>query len=254
MRSRGMDLAFANDQQGEKNQMIGRIQKQLGTAGLVVAVMALIVALAGTAVAANKLFTKNQEKQIVKIAKKYAGKNGKDGAPGPAGAQGPKGDTGAKGDPGAPGPEGEAGSPWTAGGTLPSQATETGTWTLGQSVPAESNYFLPLSFPIPLSAPLEGQSHVHYINAAGKEVIGGNEVTSSACLGSVTQPKATPGNLCVYETFVFNANIKSESIANPSVFELGSFPVGAGRAGATLVVGTTSGTAVAAGTFAVTAP
>ncbi len=249
-----MDLAFANDQQGEKNQMIGRIQKRLGTAGLVVAVMALIVALAGTAVAANKLFTKNQEKQIIKIAKKYAGTDGKNGAPGSAGPQGPKGDPGPKGEAGSPGPEGEAGSPWTAGGVLPSQATETGAWTFGQSVPGESNYFLPLSFPIPLAAPLEGQSHVHYINAAGKELVGGNEVTSSACLGSVTQPKATPGNLCVYETFAFNVSIKSESIANPSVFELGTFPAGAGRTGATLVVGATSTTAVAAGTFAVTAP
>jgi hypothetical protein len=231
--------------------MIGRIQKQLGPAGLAIAVVALIAALAGTAVAAKSVFTKKQEKQIVKIAKKYAGKNGTNGtngAPGPAGA---KGDQGPKGD---SGPEGEAGSPWTAGGMLPSQATETGTWTFGQSVPGESNYFLPLSFPIPLSAPLEGQSHVHYINAAGKEVIGGNEVTSSACLGSVTEPEATPGDLCVYETFAFNVSVKSESIADPSVFKEGTFPVGAGRTGATLVVGSTSTTAVAAGTFAVTAP
>jgi hypothetical protein len=234
--------------------MIGRIQKQLGPAGLAIAVVALIAALAGTAVAAKSVFTKKQEKQIVKIAKKYAGKNGANGAPGPAGQQGPKGDTGAKGPEGPQGPEGEAGSPWTAGGTLPSQATETGTWTFGQSVPGESNYFLPLSFPIPLSAPLEGQSHVHYINAAGKELIGGNEVTSSACLGSVTEPEATPGDLCVYETFAFNVSAKSESIADPSVFEGGTFPVGAGRAGATLVVGATATTAIAAGTFAVTAP
>jgi hypothetical protein len=217
----------------------------------------LIVALAGTAFAAKGVFTKAQEKKIVKIAKKYAGKNGKDGAPGPAGAQGPKGDAGAKGDTGPAGPKGDpgdAGDPWTAGGTLPSGATETGVWTLGQNVPGESNYFLPLSFPIPLAAPLSGQSHVHYINAAGKEVIGGNEVTSSACLGSVTQPKATSGNLCVYETFAFNANMKSEGIADPTVFELGTFPVGTARTGATLVVGTTSTTAVAAGSFAVTAP
>jgi hypothetical protein len=63
--------------------------------------------------------------------------NGKNGTPGP---------------PGAPGDPGPAGSPWTAGGTLPSGSTETGSW-LGTTNAAEKGNFV-LTFPIPLAAPI----------------------------------------------------------------------------------------------------
>ena len=79
-----------------------RMHDKLGTAGLFVAIAALVAALAGTALAAGGL-TKQQEKQVTKIAKKYAGKPG---AQGPQGPQGPAGPAGAKGDPGAQGAPG----------------------------------------------------------------------------------------------------------------------------------------------------
>src|SRR3954470_13970370 len=87
--------------------MLKRIHDKLGTAGLVVAVVALVVALTGTAFAAKKFITKQE---AIKIAKKYAGKNGAPGAQGSkgdtgaSGAQGPKGDQGGKGEEGPPGP------------------------------------------------------------------------------------------------------------------------------------------------------
>src|SRR4051794_24383324 len=116
--------------------MIGRIQKQLGPAGLAIAVVALIVALAGTAVAAKSVFTKKQEKRIVTIAKQYAGKNGKNGANGAPGPQGPKGDAGAKGEKGSagePGSDGENGACSVAKPvcTLPPGATLKGRWAGG---------------------------------------------------------------------------------------------------------------------------
>ena len=87
--------------------MLNRFRDRFGTAGLVLAVIALIAALGGTALAKG-LFTKSQEKQIAKIAKKeakkYANSNpGSPGAPGANGKDGAPGQNGQNGAPGAPG-------------------------------------------------------------------------------------------------------------------------------------------------------
>ncbi len=93
---------------------IRSIREPFGKAGLTVAILALVMALVGGAYAAGGL-TKSQEKQVKKIAKKYAGKpgapgtNGTNGSNGAAGAKGEKGDTGAKGEKGDPGNTGPAG-------------------------------------------------------------------------------------------------------------------------------------------------
>jgi len=93
------------------------IREPFGTAGLIVACVALVLALTGAAFAAGGL-TGKQKKEVTKIAKKYAGKPG---AAGPAGAAGPvgpagaKGDTGAKGDKGDTGDNGSPGAPGTPG-------------------------------------------------------------------------------------------------------------------------------------------
>lgn len=175
--------------------MLQRIQKRLGSAGLAVAILALIMALAGTAIAAKGVFTKKQEKRIVQIAKQYAGKNGKEGAAGPAGPQGP---AGPKGENGAPGPEGKAGvegpegkegSPWTVGGNLPSKESLSGHWAVGLN----SNLALgAISFGLSLK---EGPTTV--IVPAGE--------TEEGCSGSVAKPAADPGNLCVYVAEAFGS-------------------------------------------------
>jgi hypothetical protein len=163
--------------------MFSKLHQRLGTAGLVIAVVALVAALAGTAFAAAGL-TGKQKKEVKKIAKQFAGKNGKNGATGPAGPvgpAGPQGPAGAKGDNGSAGQAGAAGatgptgatgvtgqgttgatgatgatgttgSPWTAGGTLPSESTETGAWS-GVAPEGEQSR-IAISFPIPLAAPL----------------------------------------------------------------------------------------------------
>jgi hypothetical protein len=88
---------------------IRAIREPFGTAGLVVACVALIAALGGTALAAAKL-NSTQKKEVEKIAKKYAGAPGAPGAAGPAGPAGPQGPAGAKGDAGAQGPTGTNGA------------------------------------------------------------------------------------------------------------------------------------------------
>jgi len=102
------------------------IREPFGTAGLVVACVALIAALGGTALAAGAL-TGKQKKEVEKIAKKFAGKPGAAGAQGPAGPQGAagangkdgaQGEKGAKGDNGSPGSPGTPGTPGADGNSV----------------------------------------------------------------------------------------------------------------------------------------
>jgi hypothetical protein len=175
--------------------MVSSMHKKLGTAGLIVAIVALVAALTGAAFAAGGL-TKQQEKQVKKIAKKYAGKRGpagKQGPAGPQGAPGAKGDGGAKGDTGPQGKEGpegkvgipgKEGSPWTAGGVLPSEQSEYGHWSVSgfgkeNIVMATGSYVIPL----------EAKPTFHYVKSGE---------TDPECPGTVAEPKAEPGALCVY--------------------------------------------------------
>jgi hypothetical protein len=86
--------------------MLNRFRDRFGTAGLIVAVLALILAVAGTALAAGGALTGKQKKEVTKIAKKYAGKPGAPGAQGPAGPQGAAGTNGKDGSNGTNGKDG----------------------------------------------------------------------------------------------------------------------------------------------------
>ncbi len=179
---------------------IRSITEPFGKAGLTVAILALVMALVGGAYAAGGL-SKSQEKQVTKIAKKYAGKPGAPGAAGPVGPAGPAGKNGKNGEQGAPGPEGNIKA------TLPSGSTETGTWGIHMG-PEEANVF-PISFPIPLASALEfhskeeeehseGVNQVHFIIEPGKEEREEVKESETACLGTPAAPTAPKGNLCVY--------------------------------------------------------
>jgi hypothetical protein len=90
---------------------IRSITEPFGTAGLIIAILALVLATTGAAFAAVGLNSK-QKKEVTKIAKKYAGKPG---ATGPAGPAGPQGSAGAPGKDGAPGENGSPGTPGSPG-------------------------------------------------------------------------------------------------------------------------------------------
>jgi hypothetical protein len=94
--------------------MFHKVRERLGTAGLVVAILALIVALSGGAFAATQSAKKKSSKgltkaQVIALIKANAtsGPTGATGAPGAPGAKGDKGDPGAPGGPGAPGVNGK---------------------------------------------------------------------------------------------------------------------------------------------------
>jgi hypothetical protein len=102
------------------------IREPFGKAGLTVAVCALLLALVGGAYAAGGL-TKAQEKQVTKIAKKYAGKPGATGTNGTNGTNGKDGTAGTNGKDGAPGEKGDPGEKGAKGAN--GKSAEVGTPT-----------------------------------------------------------------------------------------------------------------------------
>jgi hypothetical protein len=239
--------------------MSARVHQKLGTAGFIIAIVALVAALGGGAYAASGALSGKQKKEVEKIAKKYAGKPGPAGATGPAGtagatgpagtagATGPAGTAGAAGNDGAAGKEGKAGeegSPWTVGGVLPSGETETGIWGTGEGEAAGSHFF-PMSFTLPLLEPLAGAKTV---------VVKSSEGTAPGCPGLSQSgvPTAEPGMLCVYVG-------PEEGVAEPPsvisyVFNGAEWEViqGADASGA-LVKARCLGTCFVGGTWALTA-
>jgi hypothetical protein len=213
--------------------MLSRIHNKLGTAGLIVAVVALIASLGGAAFAASGKLTSTEKKEVKKIAKQVA-TPGPAGAIGPAGPQGPKGDSGTKGDQGPKGDTGDTGLTGEAGMcsdgepdcSLASGAMLTGIYSAaageGETVLAN------ISFPVRVSpAPIAlyptvgffGRDIAFELKNPGEGQGGGQSSTSlyklddpfsetkeiaaakayeEACGGSFGSPKAAPGILCLY--------------------------------------------------------
>jgi hypothetical protein len=150
-----------------------------------------------------------------------AGGAGKDGAPGAPGKEGPQGP------PGAPGvsvvgtqftgskgtcQEEQGGVEFKAAasttyacngkdggvGTLPSGATETGTWMFDSEGGAGENTIVPISFSMPLSAADAPLIEVHKWTPTEHD---------SQCTGTVNNPEADAGSICLYSS---NAIEKTE--------------------------------------------
>jgi hypothetical protein len=246
--------------------MFSSIRKRLTYANLAVTV-ALVFAMSGGAFAAGHYLITSTKQISPKVLKALKGANGSTGAtgsagaPGTAGAPGAKGETGGsgtKGETGEPGLKGETGtagkegSPWTAGGTLPSGKTETGTWGFNMVTGTENPPALaPISFTIPLAAPL-GEEHVHYVK---------HEEASppAACEGTVEDPTATKGNLCVYETTSGGLNEEPEILpfqGVPTPPGKSTFEPGGTSANGSIVffIVAASKPAFAYGSWALTAP
>jgi Rieske Fe-S protein len=226
--------------------MFSTLRTRYGIPGLI-ATVALVFAMTGGAFAAKYLITSTKQikPSVLKKLKGAtgpagaagaqgpagaAGANGKDGAVGPTGPTGEKGEKGAKG---ATGEEGEPGEPWTVDGTLPSEATETGAWDAtftGEGVTS-------ISFPIPLATALP-EANVHVAPNAN-------------CPGTVADPQAAAGHLCVYVGAFSGAPGAVGGILVPGATPFSS--PGAGKTGALIGLEAGGGT-TAQGTFAVTAP
>jgi hypothetical protein len=199
---------------------IRAVREPFGTAGLIIAMIALVAALGGTALAAKGALTGKQKKEVAKIAKKYAGKDGAVGAAGPQGLSGPKGEPGVKGDPGLQGLQGEEGPPGPSGPTcnevtgaclLPPGATETGYWSFSgrgketfetevESVKSSHTLGVQSAFAT-ISYPLRVPS------APTFNIMLPGDPADPDCPGSAEQPKAEPGNVCLYTVEFSHAHL-----------------------------------------------
>ena len=226
--------------------MFSRIGKRFTYANVALTI-ALVFAMTGGAYAAKKYLITSTKQISPSVLKAFAGKAGPAGATGAAGpagapgAQGPAGTAGGPGEKGAPGEKGEKGakgSPWTPG-TLPSEATETGGWVMGDGNAVAAAGFgmneqahAAISFAIPITKALDS-SHVQS-NTVGFPT-GATAVETEHCPGSVEAPKAKPGFLCVYTGEATEMNFPA-----PFIFKLSggasliSTEQGASTAGAML--------------------
>jgi hypothetical protein len=210
--------------------MLQRLRKRepFGKAGLTVAVIALVFALVGGAWAAAGLSSK-QEKEVTKIAKKYAGKQGPAGPAGTAGPAGPKGDTGAKGD---KGDQGIQGPPGPLLETLESGQSETGAWSFANFSTGEA--VVTISYPFRLETALP-TSDIVFLEEGEEE--------TTDCPGTVEEPEAAQGKLCIYQE-----PIGAEDVMQSVIFWPASMTTGASIA----VKGEAGGAGI--GTWALTAP
>ena len=217
---------------------IQAIREPFGTAGLIVACVALIAALAGGAYAASGGLTAKQKKEVKKIAKAEAQKLQ---GTGPAGAQGPAGPAGAKGDKGDAGNAGAAGVTPTGtefagsksghcseggvevkGGNttfvcngvqgapgpfvsqVPSGKTLKGVWSFTD--PKESIHgWVPISFAFPVvPAPTlvyvkpSGEFAYEVSPTGNINALFGEEAVEEKCPGTATAPEAIAGFACAY--------------------------------------------------------
>ena len=181
--------------------MFKRIHEKLGTAGLIIAVVALVAAFTGSAFAGATEWklTKPEVKEVKRIAKSVA----KKGPTGPAGQQGPAGPAGAKGDAGAPGAPGAKGATGATGPTgaegpagptetvLPFEKTSTGVWGFAVNGAEGTTYPVPINFPLRvIPAPGEFENSTNFIPAEGSP--------TTECPGTVADPEAAPGEFCLY--------------------------------------------------------
>jgi hypothetical protein len=181
-----------------------RLARHRPSPALLVAVLALVLATAGTSFGADAVSAvakKIKGKQIASNAitsakvkngslllqdfksserRKLKGAKGDTGAPGAAGAKGDKGD---KGD---PGPLLE---------TLPSGKTLRGYYAVG--APASGSGVVAVSG-VTFQFPLASAPEVHFIKSA--------DSVPAGCSGTAVDPGADPGHLCVFEIRAFNVS------------------------------------------------
>jgi hypothetical protein len=273
--------------------MISRIREQLGPAGFVIAVIALIAALGGGAYAASGGLTGKQKKEVKTIAQTEAkkaaipGPPGSPGSPGPAGSAGAKGDTGSQGNPGAPGTNGTNGKDGTSvvsspeptgsgncaglgGSKFVTGATTTfacngknGGGTLGSGEMVTGTWWFQ---GIPGAA--EQYSPVSFparLSSADAAVIKKANFSSEAgfsaeCNGSLNEPKAEPGALCFYlnkeEPGEMKVPLELPFVFAPDsdLFEETIEASGIGTTGVLLYHEALTATQYYGGTYAVTAP
>lgn len=170
-----------------------RVLRRNLTPPTALAVIALVFAMSGGAIAAKNA---NDSAEASKSQRGLKGPRGKQGPRGLQGPQGPKGETGAtgpQGPQGSQGPKGDVGDPWTAGGFLPSGKSVGGTWVAGVGPGIFPGPTGVAAASISFGLPIKGVPTVKVVkkNQEGVE-------HATECPGSLIAPKAANGVLCLY--------------------------------------------------------
>jgi hypothetical protein len=209
----------------------------------VTATLALVFSMSGGALAASHYLITSTKQISPKVLKKLTGKAGAPGTPGaagatgaqggtgPAGSTGPQGKEGTQGKEGKEGKEGQEGKEGKEGpfvSTLPSGKTLTGHYHLELDNVTNSNGDLGQGYSY--AFPLASAPATHFI-ASGS-------TAPAQCPGSVSEPKAVAGNLCVYEgthnsdnVFIgtesgrFGFGLLMENTGSASFWSIGSWAV-----------------------------
>jgi hypothetical protein len=216
---------------------IRAIREPFGTAGLIIACIALVAALGGSALAATGALTGKQKKEVAKIAKKEAKKFATAGPQGPAGTNGASGASGKDGAAGKEGPEGKEGPQGPTGEagmcsegnpecTLPEGAMLTGIWSAAAGGEDSSTTYAEadlatISFPLrvfPAPTALyqfqfgaytiglklkDGGASIYETNfppafPSEEEFLNAQAAYEEACGGNFEEPLAASGFLCIY--------------------------------------------------------
>jgi hypothetical protein len=235
--------------------MLHRIHNKFGTAGLVVAIVALVASLVGGAYAASNGLTAKQKRQVRAIAKSFQGT-------GPAGPQGPTGQQGAVGPVGPRGPEGPEGSEGPEGPSgpfvsqVPSEESLRGVWSAA-GTSSEDTALVPITFAFPVS-PAPTLIFIKEDGATGfrvkptgftfpDDLLSGAAAIEAFCPGTPAAPTAEPGFVCVYtvdeSSMEFELGKAFAGWANPTEYGV-SIPV---------VVSASASNGAIKGTWAVTA-
>jgi hypothetical protein len=146
---------------------------------------------------------------------------------------------------------GKEGSPWTAGGTLPIGATETGVYAQQADTESGKNgIWAPISFSLPLDGDTQDSAteHVKYVEAFP---VTPEEIAN--CPGNYEEPAASPGYLCVFKNELNAQTNTTFQGARNAPGSVSIPPIDVLNSGTYLAFSAATGTpAIVAGSFAVT--
>lgn len=261
--------------------MFKRLREQFSTAALILSAIAVLLAVAGGAMAASGALTGKQKKEVKAIAKSFQG-TGPQGAPGTPGANGTSGKDGAPGAPGTPGKAGTDGKSVTVtkidpgfeeceelGGALVevestppgvevcngeegAQGIEGQPWTFNSTLPTGATETGVWSFN-GTAADSEGvYAEIGFPVQMAKALkrphthYATDADFETFCKGSYNVPVAPAGELCVYQSTVSNATFEGMYKVGPIGETQGALQAG------TVLAFTMSGAGYGMGTWAVT--